>query len=244
MLRAIPAPRRIAARPLSPPPSRGCRVQASISPRSSGRVDAQRMRLVELGERRRRIAGEDQLQQPADASAVGEAEHVADLVGGHRSRAMRDRLVEDRKPVAGRTFGGPGDHASASGSTSTPSAFDDVGEMRGQLLGRNPPQVETLAARQHRHRHLVHLGRREQELHMLRRLLKSLQQRIESVLRKHVDFVDDVDLVARADRRVADRVDDLANIVDAGVRRRRPSRSRRYAGPPQSPGTARRRCTA
>ena len=53
---------------------------------------------------------------------------------------------------------------------------------------------------------------------MLRRLLKSLEQRIESVLGKHVDFVDDVDFVARADRGVADRVDDLADVVDPGVR--------------------------
>ena len=90
--------------------------------------------------------------------------------------------------------------------------------MRGELLGRDAAQVEALAARQHRDRHLVHLGRREQELHMLRRLLKSLQQRIESVLGKHVDFVDDVDLVARADRGVANRLDDLADVVDAGVR--------------------------
>ena len=34
-----------------------------------------------------------------------------------------------------------------------------------------------------------------------------------------MDFVDNVDLVARADRGVADRVDDLADVVDAGVRR-------------------------
>ena len=32
-----------------------------------------------------------------------------------------------------------------------------------------------------------------------------------------MNFVDDVDLVARADRSVADCVDDLADVVDAGV---------------------------
>ncbi len=55
---------------------------------------------------------------------------------------------------------------------------------------------------------------------MLRRLLKSLQQRIESVLGQHVNFVDDVDFVARADRGITHCVDDLANVLDAGVRRR------------------------
>ena len=132
---------------------------------------------------------------------------------------------------------------SASGSTSTPSAFETSAKCAASFSAGNAPQVEALAARQHRHRHLVHFGRREKELHMLRRLLKSFEQRIECILGKHVNFVDDVDLVAGADRGVADRVDDLANVVDAGVRRRRPSRSRRYAGLRQSRGMARRRCT-
>jgi hypothetical protein len=42
-------------------------------------------------------------------------------------------------------------------------------------------------------------------------------KRVEGVLRQHVDFVDDVDLVARRDRRIAHRLDDLAHVVDAGM---------------------------
>src|SRR4051812_30291361 len=53
---------------------------------------------------------------------------------------------------------------------------------------------------------------------MFRRFLKRLEQRVESILRKHMNFVDDVDLVARADKGIADRVDDLANVLDAGMR--------------------------
>ena len=40
-------------------------------------------------------------------------------------------------------------------------------------------QVEALAARQHRHRHLADLGGGEDELHMRRRLFQRLQQRVE-----------------------------------------------------------------
>ena len=47
--------------------------------------------------------------------------------------------------------------------------------MGGQLLGRYAAEIEALAARQHRDRHLVDLGGREKELHMLRRFLKSLE---------------------------------------------------------------------
>ena len=90
--------------------------------------------------------------------------------------AMGDRLVEDRQAVARRAFGGPGDHPQRLGLDLDAFGLGDIGEMRGELLGRDAAQVEALAARQHRDRHLVHFGRREQELHMLRRLLKSLQQ--------------------------------------------------------------------
>jgi len=74
------------------------------------RVDPELMGLIELGQRGGRIAGEHQLEQPPDAPAIGEAEHVADLVGRDLARTMRNRLVEDRQTVAGRAFGCPGDH--------------------------------------------------------------------------------------------------------------------------------------
>jgi hypothetical protein len=72
-------------------------------------------------------------------------------------------------------------------------------------------------ARQDRDRHLANLGRREDEFYMLRRLLERLQQAVEGLRGKHVDFIDDVDLVARRDGAVAHLLDDLADIVDTGV---------------------------
>ena len=54
--------------------------------------------------------------------------------------------------------------------------------------------------------------------HMLGRLFERLQQRIEGRLRQHVNFVDDIDLHPRRGRPVARRFDDLAHVVDAGVR--------------------------
>ena len=43
---------------------------------------------------------------------------------------------------------------------------------------------------------------------------------LNACVREHVDFVEDIDLVARLHRRVADRVVDLAHVVDAVVRGR------------------------
>ena len=89
--------------------------------------------------------------------------------------------------------------------------------MRHQHVGLDPAQIEALAARQHRHRHLADFGGGEHEFGVLRRLFQRLQERVEGRRRQHVHFVDDVDLVARAGRRIAHAVVDLAHVVDAGV---------------------------
>ena len=54
---------------------------------------------------------------------------------------------------------------------------------------------------------------------MGRRFLERFQKRVEGTLREHVNFVDDVDLEPRRHRRVAHRLDDLADVVDPGVAR-------------------------
>ena len=89
--------------------------------------------------------------------------------------------------------------------------------MRHQHVRLDPAQIEALAARQHRDRHFADFGGREHEFGVLRRLFQRFQKRIECRRREHVDFVDDVDLVARTGRRIAHTVVDLAHIVDAGV---------------------------
>jgi hypothetical protein len=50
-----------------------------------------------------------------------------------------------------------------------------------------------------------------------RRLFQGFEQCVEGGAREHVHFVEDIDLVARRRRRVADRVVDLAHVVDAIV---------------------------
>ena len=105
----------------------------------------------------------------------------------------------------------------ASSSKSMFSAAEDVPHLSGDLLRQQALEVELDAARQHRHRQLLRIGRRQQELHVRRRLFQRLQQRVERVLRQHVHFVDQIDLEAAARRRVLRVLDQLAHVVDAGV---------------------------
>ena len=108
--------------------------------------------------------------------------------------------------------------ASASGSTATPS----LAQMLARWRTSTSVSMRRRSKRRQRERtvtgHLLDLGRGEQELHVLRRLLQRLQQAVEGLLRQHVHFVDDVDLGARRHRPVARVLDDLAHVVDAGVR--------------------------
>ena len=94
---------------------------------------------------------------------------------------------------------------------------DDLLEVLDQHRHLDAAQIEALAARQHGEGNLAHLGGGEDELHVLRRLLQRLQQRVERALGEHVHLVDEVHLVARHQRLVARALDDLAHVVDAGV---------------------------
>jgi hypothetical protein len=92
--------------------------------------------------------------------------------------------------------------------------------MPHQQIRIDAAQIEALAARQDRHRHLAGFGRGEDELGVRRRLLECLEQRVEGLGREHVHFVENIDLVARAHRGVADRIVDLPHVLDAVVRGR------------------------
>jgi hypothetical protein len=85
-------------------------------------------------------------------------------------------------------------------------------------LGRDRLQVEALAAGDDGREHLLHLGGGEDELHVRRRLLEGLEQRVERRRREHVHLVDDVDLELALGRRVADGVAQVAHLLDAVVR--------------------------
>ncbi len=173
---------------------------------------------VEFGKRRRHVALHDMLEQVDDACAVGKAQHAAHGIGMHAAAAMGDRLVEQRQAVTRRTFGGTGDHRKRFLLCRNAFFFQNRRKQPDKIGGADPAQVETLAAGQNRNRNLADFGRRENELHMFRRLFERLQQAVESLGGEHVHFVDDIDFVARRNRTVAYLLDDLADVVDAGMR--------------------------
>ena len=110
-----------------------------------------------------------------------EAEHRAYAGGLHAAvGAMRDRLVEQRQRVAHRAFGGARDQRQRvrldrDALACADRRRDDASSVRP----RCGLQIEAQAARAHRDRHFLDLGRREQEFDVFGRLFERLQQAVE-----------------------------------------------------------------
>ena len=173
---------------------------------------------AQLAERPRRIAAHDRLEQVEHPAPVGQAQHRAHLGRRRLARAMGDGLIQKAHGIAHRPFGGARDQRQRILGDLGILEAGDLLQMGDHHLGFDPPQIETLATRQDRHRHLADLGRGKEEFHVRRRFLQRLEQRVERTGREHVNLVDDEDLVARLRRAVADRFDDrIADILHAGV---------------------------
>ena len=191
-----------------------------------GRIGAAIVKLLQSAERLRHFAAHDGLEQIDDAAMIGEAQHGAQGLRRDSSLpfsrpmagAMRDRLVEQRQRIARRTLGRARDQRQRLGLDGDALLGADSSQKGDQRAGVDPAQVKALAARAHRHRHLLDFRRRKEEFHMVRRLFERLQETVEGRLREHMHFVDDIDLGARHDRSVARALDDFAHVLDAGVR--------------------------
>ena len=181
------------------------------------RIGADVILAAEFAEGAGDIAARQMLEQIDHPGAVGEPQHLPHRVGTDKARRMRDRLIEQRERIAHRAFGGARDDAERLGLDLDAFLFRDVGKMPHQHVGLDPAEIKTLAARQHRDRDFADFGGGEHEFGVLGRLFQRLQERVEGRRRQHVDFVDDVDLVAGAGRRIAHAVIDLADVVDAGM---------------------------
>src|SRR5262249_119328 len=94
----------------------------------------------------------------------------------------------------------------------------DLAQPRDDLPERDELDVVPLDAGENRGRQLLRVGGGEQELDVPGRLFERLEQGVEGGAGEHVDFVDDVDLVAVARRQVPGCLAQGADVVDAVVR--------------------------
>ena len=135
------------------------------------------------------------------------------------SRGRRQELVEHRLRVAHAAGREAGDEVHGLGRRRPAVGLEDPAELALDLVGREAPDVEPLEARQDRRRELLGVGRGEHEDDEVGRLLERLQERVPGVLRDLVRLVEDVDLAGEVGRGVVDPLPQVADRVDAAVRR-------------------------
>jgi hypothetical protein len=185
--------------------------------KDQGRIGAGVVLRPQAGEGGGHVAAHHGGEEVDHLSPVGEAEHLAYGLGGDGTRAMRDRLVEERQRIAHRALGGARDRRERLRLDLDLLLAADAREVPDELLGVDASEIEALAARQNRHRNLANLSRGENELRVRRRFFERLQEGVEGARREHVDLVHDVDLVAGRHRRITHRFVELPDIVDAVV---------------------------
>src|SRR5438270_3668864 len=93
-------------------------------------------------------------------------------------------------------------------------------QPRDDLVLAKPAENELLAPADDRQRNLLRVGGAEDEYDVRRRLLERLEQRVERRLGEHVRLIDDVDLFRAESRREVDLLAQVADLIDAAVRRR------------------------
>ena len=170
--------------------------------------DAQACRRVALDERGRQLVHD---------SAIGDAEDARHVIAGQLVAAEGDHLVEQAHCVAHRAGGLAGQHLHPARAGLDLLEGEHLVEALRDGLRRYELEVVALAAREDGDRDLLHLGRREDELHVRRRLLERLQEGVPRRRREHVDLVDHVDLEAVTRRAEAHPLLQTPDLVDAVV---------------------------
>ncbi len=172
-------------------------------------------------ERARGVVRTDRVDDLVEQRGVRVAEQGdRTLVVDGRALGACDELVEQRQRVSRRTATGPDDEREHAGRDLDPLFGAELLHVLEHRPGRHEAERIVMRARPNGAEHLVGLGRREDELHVIGRLFDELQQRVEALRRHHVRLVEDEDLVAVACRREHGALAQVAGVVDAVVARR------------------------
>ena len=168
----------------------------------------------------RGIGGEVGVDEGADRRIIGEADRLADVGLGQATVGIGEDLVEQRLGVAHATVGKAGDEGQRVVIGLGALGLDDPSQLADDRRLRQAAEVVALGAADDRGRHLVGIGRGQDEDDVVRRLLDELEQRVEGVRAQHVDLVDDVDPLAELRGRRQRAHDEVAGVLDGAMRRR------------------------
>ena len=148
---------------------------------------------------------------------VEDVEVADDILIVDVSTAEGDGLVEYREGVPHGAVGLGRDHVERLVVDGDPFLFRNHTEVLDGVADADPVEIVGLAAGKDGGEYLVLFGGGEYEYRVGRRLLKGLEEGIESRGTEHVDLVDDVDAVLAYGRRHLDFLHQGLDVVDAVV---------------------------
>ena len=174
--------------------------------------------VVDLGEHPRPVVGGERIDGGVEQGPVGEAEQRRGAgVGEALVGRAGDQLVEHRERVTHRSPTRAGDEREHPGLHGDTLGVAQPLHVFGQPGRRHQPERVVVGAGADRADDLLGFGRCEDELHVLRRFLDDLQQRVEALRRHHVRLVDDVDLEPALGRAVGRPLAQVTGVVDTAV---------------------------
>ena len=157
----------------------------------------------------------DELQHMA---AVHAAQHLAHTRFLQLAIAKGNGLVGQAERIAHRAASSTGQQAQGQGLGAQLLGRQHLGQVLKHGFGGHGPQVELQAAREHRHRHFLRIGRGQHELQIFRGLFQGLQHRVERGVGQHVHLVDHEDLEAPLHRLVNRLLQQALHLVHTPVR--------------------------
>src|SRR5262252_1999245 len=162
----------------------------------------------------------DGFDEASESGDADQPEGRCDVVLGDLIPAEGDHLIERRLRVAQAACAGASDLTQPGVAYFHTLAVGYLAQPPEYFFGRYLPELELLAARKYGVGNLVKLRRRHNKSDVRGRLFEGFQQGVKRAGRKHVDFVNDEDLITVAGRPDRDVVDDhVPHVVDAGVGR-------------------------
>ena len=170
--------------------------------------DAQQSRTISTGQR---------VQQLDHLSALDSTEHGTHFRLVHRTTTEGNGLIQQAERIAHAAVRCARQQLQCRTIGVHFFGVQQVLQVTGNQRHRQALEIELQTARQHRSRQLLWIGGGQQELDVRWWFFQRFQQGVETVRRQHVDFVDQVDLVACARRRILDIVQQLAGILYLGA---------------------------
>ena len=183
-----------------------------------GKVGARFNKLGRPIEAGRGVAAGNIVNYLGDLRGIHRTQHALGRFDGDRVVAEGNKLLKRGERVAHPALGAIRDELQCLGLEVDPFLTANRAQTCDDRLVGYAMEVEALASGMNGFGDLLRVGGAHDEHHVAGRLFQSFQQRVERRRGKHVNLVDDVDLVTATRGSELNAPDDfLTNVVDAGT---------------------------